>query len=113
MRDRDYCHRKARESGCLPVPITSSRNLVNKEIKASKSKYYITSVSLRKVKVTPRNVVMKHHLENANDESFVLKHLKSLKASKATTSFPGSSLLLRKDPGWGWSRGTQILRAKI
>jgi hypothetical protein len=29
------------------------------------------------------------------------------------TSFPGSSLLLRKDPGWGWSRGTQILRAKI
>ena len=58
---------------------------MNKEIKARKSKYYITSVSLRKVKVTPRNVpVMKHHLENANDESFVLKHLKSLKASKAT-----------------------------
>jgi hypothetical protein len=24
-----------------------------------------------------------------------------------TTSFPGSSLLLRKDPGWGWSRVTR------
>ena len=23
------------------------------------------------------------------------------------TSFPGTSLLLRKDPGWGWSRVTQ------
>jgi hypothetical protein len=26
---------------------------------------------------------------------------------------PRLFLLLRKDPGWGWSRGTQILRAKI
>ena len=26
-----------------------------------------------------------------------------------TTSFPGSSLSREKDPGWVWSRGTQIL----
>ena len=29
------------------------------------------------------------------------------------TSFPGSSLFLRKDPGRGWSRVTQILRGKL
>jgi hypothetical protein len=28
-------------------------------------------------------------------------------AEPPPTSFPGSSLLWRKDPGWGWSRGTR------
>ena len=29
------------------------------------------------------------------------------------TSFPGSSLFSRKDPGNSWSRGSQILGAKL
>ena len=29
------------------------------------------------------------------------------------TSFPGSSLLWRRDPGRSWSRGSQILDAKL
>ena len=33
--------------------------------------------------------------------------------STCATSFPGSSLLLRKDPGWGWSRVTRISRGKL
>ena len=34
-------------------------------------------------------------------------------SSLEPTSFPGSSLLWRKDPGRGWSRVTQILRGKL
>jgi hypothetical protein len=34
----------------------------------------------------------------------VLLYITALAPNTATTSFPGSSLLLRKDPGWGWSR---------
>jgi hypothetical protein len=43
----------------------------------------------------------------------VIRDYFTQKATVVSTSFPGSFLLLRKAPGWGWSRGTQILRAKI
>ena len=36
-----------------------------------------------------------------------IKNYKGFGSWKAATSFPGSSLLLRKDPGWGWSRDTR------
>ena len=39
--------------------------------------------------------------------------MKSVKNFRYATSFPGSSLFLRKDPGRGWSRVTQILRGKL
>jgi hypothetical protein len=64
------------------------------------------------LKLPNKNVYYGKNLDNNAFPSVVLV---SAMADTATspTSFPGSSLLLRKDPGWGWSRGTQILRAKI
>jgi hypothetical protein len=38
-----------------------------------------------------------------------MAYRKNLIATFGPTSFPGSSLFLRKDPGRGWSRVTQIL----
>ena len=46
MRDRDYHHRKARKSGSAYHwhMFRNLRNFVNKDIKASKSKYYINFI---------------------------------------------------------------------
>ena len=150
MRERDYYHRKARKSGSPDhwQSYKNSRNLVNKEIKASKSKYYINLIeeskgdskklwnavneaSSRKCQSSNPTCIISDGVEYTNnksiasilnkhfatigqylaeklpaitpsyassyylsngqhfnilpvDESFVIKHLKSLKASKAT-----------------------------
>ena len=41
------------------------------------------------------------------------QRIKKLKTARISTSFQGSSLFSRKDPGKSWSRGSQILGAKL